>query len=388
MAKIYVSHNREDHVVIAGVVGLLKKRAHTLLIDTELLGEGSDWREIMHGALRSAEVFVVFISDAAMRSSFVLSELGAARYRRENEGLLMIPVIIDPMQTPRVIQDLTAIHQTERNVTDIVDKIETLITRQRSSRPEIQLFISHAHRDVGIAQKLVTAFELGMDVPVGSIRCTSVPGYKLDLGSMPSDALAREMTAAKCVLALVTPHSLASQWVLFELGATWGFAKSWLPVLAGGLQEDGLPGPFRGAAAAQLSDPVALISCRDHIRRILEWTERNTAASNGQLTTIATEAAVMSFAGDEVERELKSSFAAKRARIGRMQGEILDYVSSRDGKHAAVTLAELVGKFHLDESQIYYRLEQLRYLGFLARKPSVPPYAWALSESYQTEIGR
>src|SRR3954454_3086519 len=98
----------------------------------------------------------------------------------------------------------------------------------------IRLFISHAHRDVDIAQRLVTALDEAMAVPNGAIRCTSLPGYKLDLGAMPPDVLRKELASADCVVAILTPYSLASQWVLFELGATWSQAKQVIPLLGGG----------------------------------------------------------------------------------------------------------------------------------------------------------
>src|SRR5688572_21577538 len=69
---------------------------------------------------------------------------------------------------------------------------ETAMPKPSRAISTVKLFISHAHRDVEIAEQLVTALELAMDVPDGAIRCTSVPGYKLDLGSMAPDVLRRE----------------------------------------------------------------------------------------------------------------------------------------------------------------------------------------------------
>src|SRR5882672_6588895 len=83
----------------------------------------------------------------------------------------------------------------------------------------VELFISHAHADEELAQLLVDAIEASMTVPAKSIRCTSVPGYQLALGDMPRDVLRQELSSAKCVIALLTPHSVDSVWCQFELGA-------------------------------------------------------------------------------------------------------------------------------------------------------------------------
>jgi hypothetical protein len=60
----------------------------------------------------------------------------------------------------------------------------------------IRLFISHAHRDADIARGLVDVITANVDVPDGELRCTSVPGYQLDLGTMAPDVLRRELGSA------------------------------------------------------------------------------------------------------------------------------------------------------------------------------------------------
>jgi hypothetical protein len=89
MARVYVSYNRNDQDFVAQVVALLKRQNHQILTNMDLLGLGSDWRRTLHEGLRSADAFVVFLSEASMQSPLVLSELGAARFRSmETERLL------------------------------------------------------------------------------------------------------------------------------------------------------------------------------------------------------------------------------------------------------------------------------------------------------------
>ena len=155
----------------------------------------------------------------------------------------------------------------------------------------VKLFISHAHRDVDIAERIVTALELAMDVPHGAIRCTSVPGYKLDLGSMAPDVLRQELASAESVVAILTPNSLASQWVLFELGATWSQTKQAIPLLCGGLRDEDIPGPLRGAAGAQINEPSALFQFLDQVMKKLGWPPRNMSAAYDKLSQLATHVA-------------------------------------------------------------------------------------------------
>src|SRR3954453_16533298 len=57
------------------------------------------------------------------------------------------------------------------------DALVRYLDREHDTDNGVRLFISHAHKDEALARKLVVALELGMRVPPGAIRCTSVRGY-------------------------------------------------------------------------------------------------------------------------------------------------------------------------------------------------------------------
>jgi TIR domain len=151
----------------------------------------------------------------------------------------------------------------------------------------VKLFVSHAHDDVAIATRLVTAIELAMDVPEGAIRCTSAPGYKLEFGSMAADVLRRELASAQCVVAILTPQSIASHWVMFELGATWSRAKQVIPLLGGDLKEADIPGPLRGSAGGRLKDLLTFDQLLDQVSRTLGWPIKNRTAALAHLHPLA-----------------------------------------------------------------------------------------------------
>ena len=147
--------------------------------------------------------------------------------------------------------------------------------------------MSHAHDDVEIATELVAAIELAMNVPKDAIRCTSVPGYKLDLGSMAREELRRELRSAQCVVALLTSKSIDSQWVQFELGATWLQAKQVIPLLGPDLKDDDIPGPLRGATSGQLTDASSLRQFLDQVEKALGWPSKNKRAAEARLGQLA-----------------------------------------------------------------------------------------------------
>lgn len=123
----------------------------------------------------------------------------------------------------------------------------------------------------------------------------------------------------------------------------------------------------------------------------LGWPPRNMLAAYDKLSQLATYVAGKLFFEDDVEQEVKARFGAKRARIGATQGEIVDYITHNRDNRAYVPQDELYAKFKDVRTHLYYRLEQLRYLGFLTRqeigkKGDYPDYGWTLSPKYRAEL--
>ena len=114
---------------------------------------------------------------------------------------------------------------------------------------EPMLFISHAsdYPDNKIAEALVDLVEATVE-PKPRIVCTSVEGHKLKTGADPKVALRTEIEKATVMLGLITPRSLRSSWVQFELGAAWFSKTTVFPVLQGVTFAD-LPAALEGRHA-------------------------------------------------------------------------------------------------------------------------------------------
>jgi hypothetical protein len=173
-------------------------------------------------------------------------------------------------------------------------------------------------------------------VPDGALLCTSVPGYQLDLGAAAPDVLRRALGSAACVVGILTPNSLETEWVLFELGA------------------------------ARASDGMALAGGLEDNKK--------------------------TFDVDAPRQESRATFAARRARIGNSQGRLLDYVTAKIGARPFIPIDELTRQFARMDTPLYCRLEQLRLLGFLRRidtgeSGGEPVFGWTLSDRYRREVG-
>jgi hypothetical protein len=113
-------------------------------------------------------------------------------------------------------------------------------------------FVSHTHADEWIAKALVDMIEGRYLIPGGELRCTSLAGYKLELGNAPEIVLKEELGAAQFVIGIVTASSLQSPWVISELGATWGLRKALGLMLFPGVGDTHIPTLFRNLVSVDL----------------------------------------------------------------------------------------------------------------------------------------
>ncbi|KPA17215.1 hypothetical protein MHK_002566, partial [Candidatus Magnetomorum sp. HK-1] len=103
---------------------------------------------------------------------------------------------------------------------------------------KVKIFISHSSLDEKIASSLIDVLDAAFIIKEENIRCTSVPGYKLPIGSQTSEILRNEIYQTELLLGIVSMKSIESRYVLFELGASWGIGRPIFPLLAGGSKAD------------------------------------------------------------------------------------------------------------------------------------------------------
>jgi hypothetical protein len=113
----------------------------------------------------------------------------------------------------------------------------------------LDVFISHSSKDTAIAEALIELIRAATNVLHERIRCTSVDGYRLPGGASTDEQLKQEVREARCFIALLTPDSLQSHYVLFELGARWGAKLPFVPLLAAGASTNDLKAPLSSLSA-------------------------------------------------------------------------------------------------------------------------------------------
>lgn len=118
--------------------------------------------------------------------------------------------------------------------------------------PNIRIFISHNSKDKELASALIKLLRTAMSINNEEIRCTSVPGYGLSLGADTDEEIKKEVKESEILIGLLTPNSLQSSYVLFELGARWAMERFFIPILSKGADFSDLPDPIRSKNAIKL----------------------------------------------------------------------------------------------------------------------------------------
>ena len=117
---------------------------------------------------------------------------------------------------------------------------ETPISLGRGERESVKVFISHSHLDAAFVE-LICDFLETSELVGGEIRCTSVAGHGLLMGQKIPETIRAEIAGSKIVIGVFTKEALASQNVMLEVGAGWGFDKVLIPILGPEVKQSDLP---------------------------------------------------------------------------------------------------------------------------------------------------
>lgn len=131
------------------------------------------------------------------------------------------------------------------------------------------IFISHSSQDAELAGKLAKLFQLSFSLPPTEIRCTSVDGYRLPAGTGTDQRLRQEVKESKLFLAVITPTSIRSSYVLFELGGRWCTDLPMFPVLGRGATTSCLEGPLSGINSLDLQRRQQILQLLDDMSKAL-----------------------------------------------------------------------------------------------------------------------
>ena len=128
--------------------------------------------------------------------------------------------------------------------------LEGVSSNVASGVKNMKVFVSHSSKDAKCAEAFVDLVRAATGLGSKEIRCTSVDGYRLPAGAESDSTLRQEVFDSVVFVGLLSPAGLASNYVIFELGARWGSRRYLAPVLIAGIGAGQLRPPLSAMHAA------------------------------------------------------------------------------------------------------------------------------------------
>ncbi len=250
--------------------------------------------------------------------------------RLKNQGLL--DKVLDGFGKPT--EELIAAYESKLNTpadTESGGTLHDMPTQRPATHRGLSIFISHSRKDADLAQGLIDLLRAGLALTADQIRCSSVDGYRLPVGVNTEGKLREEVNAAKAVVGLITPSSLSSYYVMFELGARWG-ANLFLAPLLAGVNAGELSGPLSLLNALSASSDAQLLQLlgdmADHLGLPLQPAAsyiRNVTAVKALADAIANPTSAQPAAAAPVKQKLRVTVSAE----GTPPSQVLKVLANR-----------------------------------------------------------
>ena len=149
----------------------------------------------------------------------------------------------------------------------------------------MNIFISHSGKDANFSHALVKFLRVALRLSATQIRATSVEETQLGAGADIDESLRTEVCNSQVFIAVLSPNSLVSTYVLFELGARWGANKKMIPLLMPNVSPEQLAAPLNRLQAVK-SDRVGLLSIIQQIAETLSIKPESDATIEEEITAV------------------------------------------------------------------------------------------------------
>lgn len=130
-----------------------------------------------------------------------------------------------------------------------------------------EVFVSHASRDIKLAESLIQLFEGGIGLSPTQIFCSSFDEQGIPGGSDWHKTIKDELRQAKVIVSLVSMNYYSSVYSLCEFGAAWISDKQIIPLLVPPLDYGNLKGPLLTYQALSIADSVKLDTIFDQLSK-------------------------------------------------------------------------------------------------------------------------
>lgn len=284
MAHVFISCNHRNYGIGRRLERALEGRGHVMTVRVDARPAGR-WEEQLLRGVHTADAFICLLTPEGLSSSWVVGQTGMAISCEYTKRTLVLPVC-PPSNVPNFVAAFHCFWLTgtgPKAIEELASELDEAIVAHQARRPP-RIFISHRHKDHKVALKLIELLKSAFHITARDIRCTSVPGYKLAVGSQSADSLQTDLIGAEIVMGLIGPDTTESDYVLFELGASWGLRKPTFPLRLAGATFKHVPEVLREKSSLLLEDVTQCLQLVEDVGRV---STLNRKASSGRVRSEA-----------------------------------------------------------------------------------------------------
>ena len=257
--SIFFSFSHKDVAWAERLTMYLKvaeRRGVISLWDEERIQPGQKWKDEIREALNTTSIAILMVSPDYLASDFILDEeVPELLRRRQEEGLIVLPVIVRPCLWhtvdwlrqlqfwPKDARPLTSLSNNEldRELVDFVQFIvavserasstaqlnfieETITESLTKTVKEKVFFISYAHEDGDFAELLQLRIEKEGYKAWRDIE-------KLAVGVDWRQEIDQNIKESAAVIVILSPSSKESEYVTYEWAFAWGVGVPVIPIM-------------------------------------------------------------------------------------------------------------------------------------------------------------
>jgi hypothetical protein len=127
--KVFISYSHKDMHKVNSLLQALGDKKIEYWSD-QRLEPGENWEQAIESALRTASIFLFFISPDFLASHSAMFEIGFALSRARESGAVIIPVLLRDTQLPEYIRRFQYIDAASLKPSEFADKIQRIVESQ------------------------------------------------------------------------------------------------------------------------------------------------------------------------------------------------------------------------------------------------------------------
>lgn len=268
--KIFVSYSHKDEHwknILNASLAPLRRLENVDIWEDRQVAAGSDWLKEVESYINAADIAILLISSDFLVSDFIVeAEIPHLLKRRENEGLVVLPIIVRPciwqsvgwlaslnvfpgngipismhdnldevMTTfARHVKEIIGILKLQKDDTNTENGVGSLLAKvskvSDKSRPESNIsanasvFISHSHDDGDFAEVLKLQLEKhDIDAWIDIDRLKVGYDWRQEIDDAIKKAIA--------LIVVMSPLARESEYVTYEWAFAWGANVKVIPVM-------------------------------------------------------------------------------------------------------------------------------------------------------------